>query len=144
MLKSLIAVAVTCAVATPVLASQDQWEGQVNRYLDAAGQAIASQFSPTGYQKSGSLGQGDSERVSVSVGGSGNYAIVGVCDNDCTDLDIEIRGSDGGVLGSDYAVDDTPVVRFGSAGSATVTVEVSMAACSSEPCRYGFRVYRQR
>lgn len=144
MLKTLTLMALIGAAATPALALQDQWEAQVNQYLDVAGQAIASQFTPTGYQKSGSLKQGASERVSVNVGGSGNYAVLGVCDNDCSDVDIQVLGSDGGVLGSDYAMDDRPIVRFGSAGAATVTVEVSMAACSAEPCRYGFRMYRQR
>jgi len=138
-----LAAALAVAAATPAVAFQDAWESQVNELLDRAGQVLEGRFTPTGYQKSGSLDEDGDERTTVRIAGRGEYAIIGVCDGDCSDLDLEVYDASGDSLDSDYLEDDFPVLKF-SAGSATsVSVQASMASCSAEPCRYGFRLYRQ-
>jgi hypothetical protein len=69
------------------------------------------------------------------------YLIIGVCDNDCTDVDLAVKGGNGSVIVKDEEVDDTPVTRFRVTSSGRFTVEVTMADCSDEPCFFGFGLF---
>jgi hypothetical protein len=70
-----------------------------------------------------------------------DYLIVGRCDVDCTDLDLELSSSDGSVVAEDRDADDKPYVRF-RARAGSYRLRVIMSSCQLEPCAYGLRVYR--
>lgn len=84
----------------------------------------------------GRLDEGDSDTWTLNFDGSG--VVVGVCDQDCSDVDLEVKeGSK--VIGSDDEADDEPVVRIPRGGR--YSIKVSMYRCSSEPCYFGFAVF---
>ncbi|NIM49034.1 MAG: hypothetical protein GTO22_07215 [Gemmatimonadales bacterium] len=93
----------------------------------------------------GSLDDGDSETVQAELEGGSSYAILAVCDNDCSDIDLRIRSRSSGVLDEDIELDDFPVVQVSVAGEGAMNfqVEVIMASCSASPCRYGVAVFEQ-
>jgi hypothetical protein len=66
----------------------------------------------------------------------------GACDQDCSDIDLEVGTSDGVVLGSDYEANDRPVVRV-SPGAGRFIVSSSIYQCSTATCYYGIGVYRR-
>ncbi|HEY1224641.1 MAG TPA: hypothetical protein VGE54_05375 [Brevundimonas sp.] len=68
------------------------------------------------------------------------YAVVGVCDEGCSDLDLGVYAGDGSVMGSDVEEDDTPVVVFEATETGRHQITVLMAVCGSR-CNYGVRVY---
>ena len=71
-----------------------------------------------------------------------SYKIVGACDRDCKDLDIEILdGSD--VITKDILVDDAPVVSFQPKASGSLRIKVSMVDCSDNPCFFGFAIFQK-
>ena len=69
------------------------------------------------------------------------YRIVGACDGDCRDIDLEVTGLDGKVIVKDDADDDIPVVSFDVNGSGDLKVKVSMYRCTEEPCFWGLGIW---
>ena len=90
---------------------------------------------------SGDLRQGQNEEFELQLEAGKTYIIVGVCDGDCSDLDMALTTSGGDEVDSDYADDDVPMVTVEVQRSATYNLMVRMAACSIEPCAYGVSVF---
>ena len=128
-------------VSSPATA-QDEWTRQVRSQLRAAGE----RFEQDGYElthdiSTGSLNQGASYRVTMDLSIGTEYFIMGVCDEDCSDLDLVLYDRAGNIVDSDMAMDDYPIVNVVPSRSGTYTVEVRMATCSIAPCRYGVGVF---
>ncbi|MBI1186726.1 MAG: hypothetical protein GC206_05245 [Alphaproteobacteria bacterium] len=69
------------------------------------------------------------------------YTVVGACDADCTDVDIELLdGGTGQVVASDLLPDDYPVVNFAAPAAARYFVRVILKTCTQSPCYVGARV----
>ena len=71
----------------------------------------------------------------------GDYMVVGVCDNDCNDVDVKVSNSAGTKLAEDAKDDDYPIVGFSLASAGEVTIRVFMADCDVEPCAFAIRTY---
>jgi hypothetical protein len=71
-----------------------------------------------------------------------NILIIGVCDSDCSDLDLSVQTSGGKSLAADTFSDDRPLVRFRVPKSLDVEVMVHMAACAAAPCGYAVQTFR--
>jgi hypothetical protein len=69
------------------------------------------------------------------------YLIVGVCDNNCTDVDLALQDENRVVVASDTAADDHPMIRFTPSTTATYWIEPTMHQCSADPCGYGIGVF---
>ena len=98
-----------------------------------------------GYQeafphKSGSMGEGAAKTYDVSVG-KGTYAFIGVCDENCADLDITVKNSSGRVIVKDTLEDDFPVAEFNFSAPTKVKVEVKMESCDAAKCNYAFGAF---
>lgn len=98
-------------------------------------------FTPTGFKSDGSLAQGASKKVAVSLKGGDIYTIVGMCDGDCKDLNLRLIDSGGSEVDNDLEDDDFPVLAAKESGSYTISVE--MKGCGSSACRYRLVAYRQ-
>jgi len=69
-----------------------------------------------------------------------NYRVYGACDNDCSDLDMEIYGADGHLADRDVATDDTPYVQITPRQSGRHYVRIWLYQCTTEPCYMAARV----
>jgi len=116
-------------------------DGVVERLMAAMDEQFAGRASNTGLEGKGDLDDSESVDIPLSLRAGREYYIVGVCDNDCTDLDMSANAG-GDDLDSDYADDDVPILNFRAGSSGRVTLHVSMANCDVEPCRFGYRVYQ--
>jgi hypothetical protein len=138
---SLMALAAGAALlcASPAQA-QDQWMRQVAAQLDAVVDALDTEgLSPAGDPHGGALSEGESEEVELELT-AGSFLIIGVCDEDCTDLDLVLT-ADGDEIASDLEPDDTPALVVEVEEGGTLTLTVQMAACSSGPCRFGIGIF---
>jgi hypothetical protein len=71
------------------------------------------------------------------------YAVMGVCDNDCSDLDLSVLKS-GVELSVDTSTDDWPVVQIVPTGSSGYGIKVTMYRCShSSSCGYQLTVWQR-
>ena len=119
-----------------------QLEGLVRTYLDNAATQNGNGMVPApGFNDEiADLQPGTDHRWQVNLVGGTNYRILGGCDNECSNLDIELIDSRGGVVASDMAPDDFPVVNFTPQTNGSYIVRILMQACSVAPCYAGARV----
>ncbi len=121
----------------------EQYMAGVRRYLDlatdqlGAGMRAAEGFS----DETVGMQPGADHRWQVELAGGHAYRIVGACDDDCSNLDIElIDVATGGVVASDMLEDDFPVVDFTPQSDGRYIVRLLMQSCSVAPCFAGARV----
>lgn len=123
--------------AVAVLKAQGQELARITARLGAAG------FQSVRTPVHGSLAEGQSGWFTVYLRSDREYAIQGTCDDDCTDLDLDVTGPNGELVASDHDPDDVPHVRFVPWSSGTYRVTVQMYTCDIEPCAYAVGVYRR-
>jgi len=142
--SALLVVALGCATATEALA-QNSFQQQVRNHLDSAAASVVRQgYSPDRDPVTGSLNGGARESMMINLTGGTRYAIVGVCDNNCTDVDLRIWDPSGTKLAEDIMTDDAPVLEFTATNTGQYRVSVEMATCSTNPCHWGFQVFSRR
>jgi hypothetical protein len=139
----LISMALGC-VATfggPTGASaQEDLQAKLREYLVRASQPIVDVgFQPTGRVLEGTLATGANEGLSIELEAGRDYALVGACDGDCSDMDLEVYDQAGNEIDSDLEYDDVPVVRVTADRSGAYRLVVGMVTCSNEPCYWAVR-----
>ena len=136
-------IALAAAPLLLLLAGTAEAQTVIRTQLDSANVILGRRnFRPVGTTQSGALSEGHKSEFSVTLA-PGTYIVSGVCDADCTDLDLTVL-SGTKELASDVLEDDVPMVTFTVSRQSSHTFRVEMAACSSEPCGWGARVYAQR
>lgn len=139
-ISSLALMAGAALLAARPAQAQDPWLQEVAVQLDAVVEALDREgLSSAGDPHAGALDEGEAEELQLELT-AGTYLIVGVCDNDCTDLDL-VATENGEEVASDVEMDDTPVLAIEVEEDVTLTLRVDMATCSSGPCRYGIGVF---
>ena len=125
-------------------AGQDEFERQVRGQLEAVGKRLAADgFRLTHHIFTGNLKEKEFENVVFELEKGGTYVILGVCDNDCKDVDLQLLNSRGRQIDKDEDLDDNPVVGVAPEQNERYTVRAVMASCSQSPCRYGLGVFRK-
>ena len=109
--------------------------GETNAVFEEEG------FAPFDSRRSGGLGPGGVAREGIDLQAGTTYGIVGVCDFDCSDLDLRLLDADGASVSEDDAGDDGPVLLATPETSGAFTVEVSMARCAAASCGWAVQVY---
>jgi hypothetical protein len=139
-LFSILAAAGAASFATPAHA-QDQWAQQIQRLFDKADEQMQSRgYHADSPVRQGSLRASGSERITLHITGGGKTQIMGLCDTDCSDIDLILYDNAGNILSKDTEADDVPIVER-DGGAADLQLEVRMVKCKTDPCRYGVRAY---
>ena len=130
------------ALVSSVAQAQDRYEQVVRDQLRQAGRISEDRgFVMSHDTYIGRLDDDANTNVNVTLDGGKDYVIVGVCDQDCTDVDLTIYNSDGDEIDSDLQTDDKPVLTFSTSRSGRYRIKVSMVRCSANPCRYGVGIW---
>jgi len=142
MIKSVYALAALGMVVAPVSASvasplQDGIDALFQKATDAFKE---KGFVPTGWQQRGSLKQGAETSFTVTLK-AGNQALVGLCDDNCSNIDMFVSKG-GAEVDKDVEDDDYPIVIVAEPG--TYTVRIAMKACSASTCAIGVKGYQQQ
>ena len=129
-------------LAAPASArAQSRWREQVNAQIEQASKILRERgFSKTDTYD-GSLNNDASESLTLSLRAGVQYAVLAVCDNDCTDLDLRIYGTNDKEIDSDILDDDKPVVNVSPDSDAKYRLKIIMAKCSTSPCFYGVGLF---
>ena len=138
-----LALALGCALATAA-AAQNSYQQQIRNQLATASDTVrAHGYSADREAMMGSLNASAKEAMMVNLLGGARYAIVGVCDNDCSDVDLRIWAPDGTKLAEDILLDDTPVLEFTATVTGQYRLSVEMATCRTNPCYWGVQVLQE-
>jgi hypothetical protein len=129
--------ALACMAAPLAAAAQD---GLLGRLLDKAGEVYAEKgYTPTGWFYQGSLRQSEEQRLTLTLEKGSQFQVVGACDTDCSDLDIELLDSDGARVDKDELEDDFPIVSVAKPGK--YTARVVMTKCAKSPCGFALKAF---
>jgi hypothetical protein len=86
--------------------------------------------------RAGSMDHDVEVRFPISLQEGTEYRIVGVCDDDCEDMDLTLLDPLGREVDSDHLPDPSPLLVHEPDASGEYTVSVYMASCWVDPCAY--------
>lgn len=139
--SAMLVLALGAAVSSAAQA-QNQYQRQIQQQFTNWAPTFAQRgLSPMGSPTTGTLNDDADESILVNLTAGTRYAVAGVCDQDCSDVDLQVFSSDGSKIGEDMETDDKPVVIFTAAYSGQYRVKVLMPTCSTSPCYYGVQVF---
>lgn len=142
MFRAIALVVLGAAVAAPIAAAQSRWEDQVATYIKRAAHVLEDNgYARTQKPYTGTLREGESEELTITLHSGTTYAMVGVCDNDCTDVDFRLFDADDNEVDSDLKNDDYPLVKVTPSETMRYRLKVIMVACKTSPCFYGVGVF---
>ena len=130
----------------PTASAQDasEYEDQVIVQLEAlAVEAEKKGFEVTHDFVIDDLNGNADESFTLTLEEGVTYLIASVCDQDCSDVDIEIYDENDNLIEVDEESDDVPVVTVSPAWTGEFTINVHMYECSTDPCFYGIGVFGQ-
>jgi hypothetical protein len=102
---------------------------------------LSQGYSELPMEETGSLHQERELRYPLLVDEGVEYQLVGVCDDQCTDLNLVLYGPMGDVIASDMFDDAMPVLRVTSEISGVLLVGVAMDGCPVGPCEFRVAVF---
>jgi hypothetical protein len=133
--------AATTLAARPA-AAQNTYQQQIIRQLAAHSENPRQHgYSADRGPIFGQLNDNASDQMRVNLRGGVRYAIIGVCDEDCTDIDLRLYAPDGTKLDEDIALDDYPTLEFVAPVTGQYRLSVEMATCNTNPCYWGVQIY---
>lgn len=69
------------------------------------------------------------------------YVFMGVCDNDCSDMDMSLYDDAGNMVDRDVAPDAYPIVDVNPRWTGDFSLRVSMPDCQANYCSYGVGMF---
>jgi len=140
-----LAVATLLATSHLVMArtpGQAQYVEQVRRQLDNARDLLEARgFEKTHDYKIATLASGGAKSSTLNLQKGTQYVIIGVCDRDCSDLDIKLYDENDRLIATDTSTDDKPLVSVTPRWTGEFRILVSMYRCGNSPCYYGVGVF---
>ena len=119
--------------------AQQVWDQLQSRYQDVT---RLGDYTLMNYVM-GKLNDDAKDTWTFPLSSSTAYVLTAACDNDCSDIDLRVTDPSGGVVVEDVQRNDFPVVAFIPPRSATYTIEITMYACRSNPCYFGFGIFQR-
>jgi hypothetical protein len=142
MLRATALVLLGVTLAAPIAAAQSKWEDQVATYIKRAAHVLEDNgYARTQKPYTGTLREGESEDLTITLHSGTTYAMVGVCDNDCTDIDFRLFDADDNEVDSDLKTDDYPLVKVTPGETMRYRLKIIMVTCKTSPCFYGVGVF---
>lgn len=137
--KALIALSMTLVASSPALAmlTSDQMD-QIDRMMASSG------YYSSGSSNYGRLDKSTSSTSTIQASTGKNYAVVAVCDADCSDIDIRVTDKYGDVVGEDVDNTDMALILFRANYSGTYTLKTTMYNCQTSYCMYRTKTYIER
>ena len=146
MLLARASVAAVLALGTPGVAWTQQ--SHFTRLAqDALRSAVASWsgrgFVPIGALWVGTLAARERDSLALQLESRGEYVVLGMCDEDCGDLDLRLDGPDDKQVAFDAKSNARPVVGLTAPSDGIYRLQVVMLECSTPPCYYGVQLLRK-
>lgn len=142
-LKSIFALLATATMLTPTVVFANRYTDSIIHQLVQAARATGLR----GYQYRdadvGTMNHRSYQSLTVTLRAGVDYNFVGVCDQDCSDLDLWLYNEDGRLIDSDVAYDDIPVVGVTPRWTGRFRVKVSMESCRTGYCYYGVGLFQR-
>lgn len=142
MIRALAVLLAGATLAAPAPArAQSRWREQVNTQIDQAAKILRERGFAKTDTYDGSLNHDASESLTLALRAGRQYAVLAVCDNDCTDIDLRIYDANDKEIDADIQDDDKPVVTLAPESDGKFRLKITMAKCATSPCFYGVGLF---
>ena len=139
--KAAAALIALALVASPTASGQDLRDYLTqqldNQEPNNAERGFAHAVGPL----AGTLASSRAAQLPLTLRAGQEIRIVGVCDQECGDLDIRVLNPRGQIIAQDVRGNDHPVVDLRADMFGQHTIEVGMIDCDAPRCRYAVNVY---
>src|SRR3989441_12530996 len=138
-MKALILLLAIALLATPAIAQQ-RWERQVDERVQRAAAAVATSSPPAVVKRSGMLNTDETASFKTTLIQGTSYAIVAVCDDDCSRLQLTLLSPSGSDIAKERNSESLPTLHFTAGTTAVYGIRVVMEGCRWNPCWYAIAV----
>jgi hypothetical protein len=138
-MRALILLIAIALLAPPAMAQQ-RWERQVDERVQRAIVAVATPSPPGVVRRSGMLNTDEAVSFRTTLIQGTSYAIVAVCDDDCSRLQLTLLSPSGSDLAKERNSESLPTLRFTAQATAVYGIRVVMEGCRWNPCWYAIAV----
>ena len=114
------------------------------RQIVTISEALSMEYQPFGALETGSVGSGGTASFTMELRGNLSYRIVGVCDDNCTDVDLILYDASERIVSEDVLIDDLPILDYTPTDDDTFRVEVVIVSCQPESCGWAVQAYEAR
>lgn len=136
---TLVALVIGAGIARPAV-SQNRWEREVQGRLQRAVNAVTTKTGGSPHlTKTGNLNEEEAETFLVTLERGVAYSILGVCDNDCSRLQL-LLATQSNELAIDRNSETFPVLQFTPSATTVYRLRVVMEGCHWNPCWYAIAV----
>jgi hypothetical protein len=126
----------------PQQVGQNQYEQQILQRLGQVEQALSAQgFQQVSPPVTGQLGAGQTQNWPMTMSVGYEYQMVGVCDNDCGNIDLAVYDENSVLVASDVLADATPIATIAPRWTGAFTAQAVMQNCTVQPCYYALVLY---
>ena len=127
-----------------IVASQSQRRESLDHLVQQSETLLrVIDYEPFDLRKEGRATNDEEQDFSWDLEHGFEYQLVGVCDENCTDLDLILLDSSGNQVVQDLLVDDVPILEITPPQTETYVVRVRMATCSENSCAWRVDAYRR-
>jgi len=119
---------------------QQRWERQVQERVQRAVAAVATSSPSAVVKGSGMLNTSEASSFKTTLIQGTSYAIVAVCDDDCSRLQLTLLSPSGSDIAKERNSESFPTLRFTAATTAVYGIRVVMEGCRWNPCWYAIAV----
>jgi hypothetical protein len=127
-------------LAPASLVAQQRWERQVHERLDRAIVAVRTTSQLPVVKRSGMLNSEESASFQTTLLQGTTYAILAVCDDDCSRLQLTLLTPSGSEVAKDRSSESLPMLHFTPNQTMVYGVRVVMEGCRWNPCWYAVAV----
>lgn len=124
---------------------REQLRALAASYLDSVAENEAEGFTKVAGTEDEitTLQPTQTHEYSVSLAQGTVYRIIGACDNECSDFDLELLDPSGRVVESDTLPDDVPIINITPRAAGNYKVRMTMKTCTIAPCYAGARLMQR-
>jgi hypothetical protein len=134
-------VALLVIAATPAVAvGQQRWERQVQERVQRAIAAVGTPSRLPVVTRSGMLNTDEAASFQTTLAEGTSYAIVAVCDDDCSRLQLTLLTASGSEIAKERNSESLPTLHFTAETTTPYGIRVAMEGCRWNPCWYAVAV----
>src|SRR6266511_5549187 len=117
-----------------------RWERQVQERVQRTIAAVGASPGLHVVRRSGMLNTDEAASFRTTLVQGTPYAILGVCDDDCSRLQLTLLSPSGSDIAKERNSESLPTLHFTAATTAVYSIRVVMEGCRWNPCWYAIAV----
>jgi len=119
---------------------QQRWARQVDERMERAVAAVATSSPTAVVKRSGMLNTDEAASFQTTLVQGTSYAIVAVCDDDCSRLQLTLLTPSGSEIAKERNSESLPTLHFTPATTMSYGIRVVIEGCRWNPCWYAVAV----